>query len=182
MLVLCRLFTAPLRVHRCNRSQYSTIYDYGAITGEVCTSVLFHFNAGLKALASTAGYHTASIQSSSQFKRTHNFILEVWEAVYRVMLTQFAYSRDLQGDSSLESLPDDISNYLQFIPNENFSQMFNQQLQAHSDSFLNHFDVFKPFIRTRAQEDDTWRFWVQFVFPDAMAYVGLFLAIRSGNW
>ncbi len=32
--------SAPLRVHRCNHRQYSTIYDYGAITGEVCTSVL----------------------------------------------------------------------------------------------------------------------------------------------
>ncbi len=32
--------SAPIRVHRCNHRQYSTIY--GAITGEVCTSVLFH--------------------------------------------------------------------------------------------------------------------------------------------
>ncbi len=33
--------SAPLRVHRCNHRQYSTLY--GAIMGEVCTSVLFHF-------------------------------------------------------------------------------------------------------------------------------------------
>ncbi len=32
--------SAPLHVHRCNHRHYSTIY--GTITGEVCTSVLFH--------------------------------------------------------------------------------------------------------------------------------------------
>ncbi len=32
--------SAPLRVYRCNHRQYSTVY--GAIRGEVCTSVLFH--------------------------------------------------------------------------------------------------------------------------------------------
>ncbi len=40
MLVLCRLYNTHVRVHRCNHRQYSTIF--GAIMGEVCTSVLFH--------------------------------------------------------------------------------------------------------------------------------------------
>ncbi len=39
MLVLCRLYTALVRVHRCNHRRCSTIF--GAIMGEVCTSVLF---------------------------------------------------------------------------------------------------------------------------------------------
>ena len=33
-----------------------------------------------------------------------------------------------------------------------------------------------------ARIDDIWRFWVQFVFEDAMGYRSLFLAICSGNW
>ena len=33
-----------------------------------------------------------------------------------------------------------------------------------------------------ARTDDTWRFWVQFVFQDTLAYLSLYLAIWSGNW
>ncbi len=141
-----------------------------------------YYAAGLKAQASAAGYPTASIQSTGQFKRTHNFILEVWEAVYRVMLTQFMSTTDLQSPISTESLLADISDYLQSIPEENFSELFNQRLQTLDGSITKLFNDFQSFIRIRAQQDDTWRFWVQFTFQDAMAYVGLFLAIRSGDW
>ena len=44
------------------------------------------------------------------------------------------------------------------------------------------FDEFKKFIQELAHTDSTWRFWIQFVFQDIAAYVGLFLAIRSGEW
>ena len=40
-------------------------------------------------MAATAGYPVKQIQSCSQFKRVHNFILEVWEALYRCMLCRF---------------------------------------------------------------------------------------------
>ena len=43
-------------------------------------------------------------------------------------------------------------------------------------------EAFKRFIQTMAASDDTWRFWIEFVFEDAMAYIMLFLATRSGNW
>ena len=33
-----------------------------------------------------------------------------------------------------------------------------------------------------SSSDETWKFWMQFAFVDAMAYVGLFLALRSGDW
>ena len=42
-----------------------------------------YLDAGLKELAKVAGYPVAAIKSCGQFKRTHRFTLEVWEAVYR---------------------------------------------------------------------------------------------------
>ena len=40
---------------------------------------------------------------------------------------------------------------------------------------------FKSFCQLMARTDKTWKFWVQFTFQDAMAYVTLFLAVRSGK-
>ncbi len=48
-----------------------------------------YYDAGLKSLAKAAGYPLAAFKSCGQFKRTHHFLLEAWEAVYRAMLTTF---------------------------------------------------------------------------------------------
>ena len=41
---------------------------------------------------------------------------------------------------------------------------------------------FQTFLCMMEEKDLNWKFWKQFVFVDALAYIGLFLAIRSGNW
>ncbi len=40
----------------------------------------------------------------------------------------------------------------------------------------------KGFLEWLGNKDKTWKFWTQFVFEDVLAYVGLFLPIRSGDW
>ena len=51
-----------------------------------------YFETGLKELAKACKYPLAAIKSCSQFKRSHNFILEAWESVYRVMVERFTES------------------------------------------------------------------------------------------
>ena len=41
---------------------------------------------------------------------------------------------------------------------------------------------FSLWVEEMTGRDDTWQFWSQFVFVDGMAYVGQFLAMRSGDW
>ena len=52
-----------------------------------------YFDAGLKDLAKSAGYPIASIQVCGQFKRTHQFLFEVWEALFRAMIRAFIYNK-----------------------------------------------------------------------------------------
>ncbi len=48
-----------------------------------------YFDAGLKELAKVSGYSVAAIQACSKFKKTHYFIVEVWEAMYQTMVTKY---------------------------------------------------------------------------------------------
>ena len=68
------------------------------------------------------------------------------------------------------------------MPTENFQSNFNSYLLSNKKILQEIFDAFRLFIQKMARTDDTWHFWVQFVFEDAMAYLSLFIAICSGNW
>ena len=83
------------------------------------------FDAGLKHLTNVAGYPTAAIQNCSQFKRTHSFILEVWEALYRTMLDKFFSSR---GGEEFYSTLKQIVDELLLLPNRDLPTNFNSSI------------------------------------------------------
>ena len=131
-----------------------------------------YFEAGLKHLAKAAGYPVAGIQFCSQFKKTHLFIMEVWETIFCSMLDAF-----LASDPTGEHLVAKVS---ELLANKCTG---HEIAQAHhklaNENVLQEFGVF---VQQAAQKDTTWKFWVQFEFDDALCYLGLFLSIRSGNW
>ena len=136
-----------------------------------------YFDAGLKDLAKVAGYPVAAIKSCGQFKRTHHFLMEAWEAVYRSILRAFFNQSD--SDLLQQSIVDNLLQ-LQGESQTDFQHGYNKYLEEQTRSFPT--DKFKAFIQTMASLDDTWKFWIEFVFQDAMAYIMLYLAMRSGNW
>ena len=96
-----------------------------------------------------------------------------WEAIYRVMLLKYE-----EANSSMNLLTG-ITTEILSMSTDNFPSAFNHYLDSKSTTF--QIENFRAFIQKMARTDDTWRFWVQFVFEDAMAYISL-LAIRSGDW
>ncbi len=144
-----------------------------------------YYDAGLKSLAKASGYPLNAIQSCGQFKRTHYFLLEAWEALYRVMLTKFFDHCDAEKQLQqplLASIDDSIFSIIPPHSQVEFIRTFREKLDSITISLQGCFLKFKTFLQKQARTDDTWRFWIQFVFQDAMAYVGLFLGMRSGDW
>ena len=134
-----------------------------------------YYDTGLKALAQASGYPLPAIQTCSQFNRTHQFILEVWESLYRVMILQYTKVNP-------SNLLQEITRQVLSIPTKNFLFEFNNHLLSNKDVLRSRFEGFHLFVQKMTSTDETWRFWAQFVFEDVMAYISLFVAIRSGNW
>ena len=121
----------------------------------------------------------AAIKYCSQFKKTHYFIIEAWEALYRTMIIQFIESG---GSTVTTSLLDDVVQSLVNTTRETESEFRSKFNAVLRDKISQFNEQFNAFIHKMSNLDDVWRLWSQFVFKDAMACVSLFLAIRSGDW
>lgn len=60
--------------------------------------------------------------------------------------------------------------------------LFKERLASITYDLQGSFQDFKCFLQQLAFKHDAWRIWIQFVLQDAMAYVGLLLGIRGGDW
>ena len=131
-----------------------------------------YFDAGLKELAKTAGYPTTAIQACSQFKRTHHFIMEAWVAIYQVMLHMYLENTSHPiAESVKQQLLDNHS------PQSIHTMIATLQMSLSSD-----YKHFIEYLQIKSEDNDNWKFWTQFVLRDGLAYVGMYLALRSGNW
>jgi len=137
-----------------------------------------YFAAGLREIAKNSGYNASTLKSLEQcsnFKRTHNFLLQVWEGMYREMLnTYFATNPDrttidasciLQSSIETEKSPIHTINRIRELVED-----------------TNTDESFKNFVDQMCEVDKTWKLWSQFVFRDFLSYYGLYLSIRCSNW
>ena len=139
-----------------------------------------YYDAGLKNIAHASGYPTNQIKTCGQFKRTHQFLMEVWEAIYRTMIE--CYVQQAISTTGSEFRNKVIKSLENVRAGNDFNTSFNtavNELQADSKVFMTGFT---QFVQQMVSKDDVWKFWTQFAFQDVMAYVTLFLAMRSGDW
>ncbi len=136
-----------------------------------------YFTAGLQEIAKASGYNgmtLQSLQTCGNFKRTHVFILKVWEALYRVQLEAFIQEHNKQ--SEIDNIYQQIK---ASIASNNDPHDLLERVKSSTIGMATNFYMF---IQKKGETDSTWKFWGDFVFSNCFAYVSLFLAIRSSNW
>ena len=99
-----------------------------------------------------------SLESCSNFKRTHCFLLQVWEALYREMLHAYL----VNSDPSYHV--ENVKCILAIAIEESRSP---QQLMLRSEELLQETSSlthFKEFVYQMAEKDKVWNLWADFMF------------------
>ncbi len=79
------------------------IGDWHLLSNYQSVLMKVYYDAGLKDLAESSGHRgetLTSIKKCSSYKRTHQFLLQAWEAMYRQMFKAFKSVRDSDDDES----------------------------------------------------------------------------------
>ena len=138
-----------------------------------------YYHAGLKELAESCGFRSTtlkSLESCSNFKRTHCFLVQVWEAIYREMVQMYVYH------TNPTDLMENVKCFLEAGIKESQSPY---NLMVRLDTLMQEIDSlanFMKFVHKMAEIDDVWKLWVDFVFTNCYCYLTLYLAIRGSNW
>ena len=157
---------------------WHVLYNYQKVLMKV------YFAVGLKDLARAAGFRAETLTSlgnASNFKRTHAFLMQVWEAMYRHMFNLYVSHTPLD-----EDLLEGVKARL-YSCNDKCAENRSLDYYLHSSNITESecgevYSGFVSFLTDLRDKDDTWKFWINFLFHDCQAYVGLYISIRGGMW
>lgn len=144
------------------------------------TLMKVYYRAGLKEIAQHSGFQgktLCSLETCSNFKRTHNFLLQVWEALYCVLIQTYS-----QQSATFSSL---IPTLKCIISAATCDETPPSTIIKHTLELLEDSDAisdFNAFTLQNSTADDTYSYWSQFVFKDCFTYIALYLAIRGFSW
>ena len=165
------------------------IGDWHLLSNYQSVLMKVYYDAGLKELAEASGHRgetLTSIKNSSSFKRTHQFLVQAWEAVYRQMFKSF---NSCACDDDSLSISDILSaakaNMLacnQMSTDKTSSDLLKEFLERRKEIHSKLFKVFNSWVDKCADEDPNWKFWTKFVFRDMLSYLSLYVSMRGGLW
>ena len=134
-----------------------------------------------------------SLQSTSDFRRTHAFFLQTWEALFRIQIQQFFEWRSNQNHDQLkvalanEQIKDklkEVIDSLSLAKMEGYQDVseFIRRQESLTNELKNFENEFAEFRSDSCKEDETFKFWDSFIHQDCLYYIGLWMSTRCGDW
>ena len=144
-------------------------------------------DAGLINLAKTAGYRAETLTSlikATNFRRTHLFLLQAYEAFYSYFLSLFlSKSTDLEGATYADQIRNIIIGLIQkFGAINDMKSEDDFRTDVTTSLSQSSYQSMDTFMKELAKSQDTIKFWYNFITEDCYAYLSLFVSIRYRNW
>lgn len=143
-------------------------------------------DAGLASLGREAGHRAetpASLLQASNFRRTHEFLLQAYEAIYRYFLS--IYISKTMHSHEQEILVDKISclasKFADMKSESDLSTFREMVSEALTGTTVSYSDL-QGFIDQLCRASDTVCFWYRFLCVDCFSYIALFLSLRYRNF
>ena len=127
-----------------------------------------YYYTGLKQIAQRSGYRgetLTSLEKCSNFKRTHNFLLQVWQSMYREMLRAFWNYSNQEG-----TIMPDLHNVSLTTTTDPMVVLCVPEM-IHEGSEAVEYKKFREFVSFMTGKDDLWKLWESFTFKDCLAYI-----------
>ena len=151
-----------------------------------------YVDAGLTKLGEVTQHRSETLTSlvqCSNFRRTHNFLVQAMEAFYRFFLSLYITNKYASPSDQQIHMEDGIHCVITALVSEFASLRCDSELDSFRGKVQNAisptgvcFHDFHTFMEGLSQQQDTIGFWYQFLTVDIMAYFGLFIAIPYRNW
>lgn len=139
-----------------------------------------YLDAGLKDFIEIfhQGATANSVIQALNFDKTHNFLLQFWESLFRfqieTVIKYFHFNHD-QNDHFIH-----IKRVSEILSDDTLSPL--EKIQKQMKFFQNFSFEYEELLEQLCAENENWRFWNTFLSKHCFTYISYFLALRSGNW
>ena len=113
-----------------------------------------------------------------KFKKSHLFLLRIWEALFRTFLVNF--STETPTGNKIATQIMDVLKQAEQLTTPDASALL--KLIKHTcDDEGKLKKEFMQYMHQLSAVDETCKFWMKFILEDCLPYIGLFVSIRSGE-
>ena len=163
--------------------------DWHTLKNYQLTIMKIYLDAGLREMIHLVhqGILAKVVSDATGFDKTHNFLLQCWEALYRFELQMFFLS---QTNSSLVDISFSFENSCHII-SDYFKSANSRDINCeHIVMMMNQFDEnlagvqaeFSKFCDNLCTINKTWQLLHNFIHVDCLIYIKNFISLRTGNW